>query len=140
MLRLAKHGSIYEVSITMAGEPIKMQLRSLSLIERLELVQEIAQAKLSPEGIKALIQSLGKVIASIEGYEESPAEVLELLEHRKDIDELATSIVRWCHLSEQESKNLDSSPERSDPAPGLLGSAEKSVGSEQGPVSIKEAG
>lgn len=139
MLRLAKSSTSYDVTVNLAGEPTKMVFRSLTLVERLELIEDIVQIPLTTEGIAKLAKDLGRVVVSIDGYQESPAEVFVRLEHHKDLDDLCTQIVKWCRLPEQEAKNLDSSPGLSDPTPESAGSVPKSVGSEDGPALTNES-
>ena len=138
MLRLATGSRSYDVTVKIAGETTKMKFKSLTLVERLELIEVITGAPVTTEGIKKLAEDLDRVILSIEGHEGKPSEVLLQLEHRGDIDDLCTQVYRWLNLSEQEAKNLDSSPVSSDPNRESTGSVEKDAGPESDPASTNE--
>ena len=135
MLRLANSSRSYDVTVTVAGELIRMKLRSTTVSERVALLHDIANSTPSSEGFPEFCKNLARVIDSIEGYPEPPAQVLERLEHQVDLDTIAKAILNWLTLNEQESKNLDSSPARSTPAPDSTGSAATTVGVENGPAS-----
>lgn len=138
MLRLAKGSQSYDVSVKIAGETTKMKLKSLTLLQRLEFLEEISSAPLSIEGINQLTKSLERVVLSVEGHDGPPSELFKQMEHRKDLDELAAQLARWCHLDEQESKNLDSSPGQSEAALESMGSAEKHAGKESDSASTSK--
>lgn len=138
MLRLAKGSRSYDVTVKVAGETVKMKLKSLTLLKRLEFLEEISSAPLTVEGINKLVIALETVVLSIEGHDGPPSELFKQMEHRKDLDELSAQLARWCHLDEQESKNLDSSPVQSEAAPASSGSVEKDAEKESDSASTKK--
>lgn len=139
MLRTAVSSQSYDVTITIAGETTAMKFRALTLMERLALIDKITSAQITTPDIQQITADLDDIIISIEGYDEKPSEVLRRLEHKNDLDELLTAVYRWCHLSEQISKNLDSSPEQSTPIPESTGSVAKTVGVVSEPASTSES-
>lgn len=134
MLRTAISSKSYDVTVTIAGEQTKMKFRSLSLMERLEFMGKVAVGTVTADGLKQLATDLEQLIISIEGYDEKPSEVLCRLEHSKDVDDLLKCIIEWCHLPEQEAKNLDSLPVQSTPAP-VEGNVEIPAGADEELVS-----
>ncbi len=137
MLRTAVSSKSYDVTVNIAGEQTKMVFRSLTLMERLEFIETIAVVALNSDDVAQLATDLEQLIVSIEGHDGAPSEVLRRLEHKSDLDELLVQIYKWCHLPEQESKNLDSLPAQSTPAP-VEENAEKTAGAESDPVSTNE--
>jgi len=136
MLRTAISSKSYDVTITIAGEQTKMEFRSLTLMERLALMEKVAIVTVSHADLEKLTDNLEQLIISIDGYDEKPSEIIRKLEHKQDLDDLLVAIYKWCHLPEQESKNLDSSPVPSSPGPAEE-NAEKIVGAENEPASTK---
>jgi len=134
MLRTAISSKSYDVTVTIAGEQTKMVFRALTLMERLEFLEKVVTASVTAESLKQLAVDLERLIISIEG--EKPSEVLLRLEHKDDLDAILEAVVKWCHLPEQEAKNLDSLPAQSTPAP-VEGNVETPAGADDELASTK---
>lgn len=82
-------------------------VKNISVRDRVQWAEELSD--LTPEGsieqFDKFLDILSKYVVSIEGYEESPKEVLGKLTERKDFASFITSMRFGMGLSETESKN-----------------------------------
>jgi hypothetical protein len=138
MLRFASCDKTYEVTIPVGGQPAVLQLRSLSLLDRIEVMDMLVKPAdpLPPDATVADVMAhtrkhwesrfdtLARIVASIEG-DGGVVQALGRMEHISDIHDIIHGIMPWIFLPEQESKNFCSSPEPVTPEP--VGSATTSV-------------
>ncbi len=136
MLRVADALRTYDVQFEVAGTPVKMKMKSLSLEERAELVLKWEALEKAGTMIPDMFTELGQVIVSIEGYDESPAEILAKLEHKSDLRQIYTHVLKWMSLDELMSKNFNSSSEQATQEPA--GNAEKPAEPEDEPASTTQ--
>lgn len=135
MLRLSTTDRTYDVPITVAEEEIVFRLKSISLDGRAELLSAIRDADTAAEPFGTILDTVSSRIVGISGYDEmKPRDVLGKLEHIEDLRAILLGIVQFCSLTEDERKNLLSSPGQSIPD-SVRVSAEKHAPQESEPVS-----
>ena len=129
MLRLANAHKSYDLTIKVNDQPVKLTVRSMTLMERTDLVNNLTESPEGPGGLKGLMKMLEKIIVRFAEFpDKEPAEVINQLEHFRDVNEIAKGVIEWAFLPESESKNLFSSPEQS--TPESAGNAETNAGAE----------
>jgi len=129
MLRFAEVNKTYEITVSVGGQSVKLKLKSLSLGERLEILDVISKTK-GLDGFGKCFEAMDRVVLEIDGKTDKPSVVLPKLEHMNDFNDILKGVVKWLSLDEQESKNFSSSSEQ--PTPGTAGSAVKNAGAEGG--------
>ena len=113
MLRLSNPEITHRVPITVGGEEVIFHLKSIGIGQRMKWLGRLQNTKITEEtAIDAYPRTLELVaglIDSIEGYEEAPLQILELLEHQSDVMDIMNGVIGFSNLSDAESKNSESS-------------------------------
>lgn len=135
MLRTTKDNRTYRVPIKTNGEDTIFILHSLGVEHYMDMSQKLKNLKLdTADSFKSMLDDISQNIVKIEGYSETPREVLGILESTNDIREVITGVLGFGTLSREEMENLYYSPGQSTPV--SVSHAEKSVVADSGPVSI----
>jgi len=105
-LRFASRERVYPIDV----DGTIINLKSLSIIEKERLARQLSSVNgEDSEAFKSLLKCLAPAIVSIEGFQQEPIEVLEMLEYPADLKKIMEAIMEHCSLSLDEEKNSDSS-------------------------------
>lgn len=130
MLRLASPDKTYDLTIKVANQPVKLMVRSMTLMERTDLVSKVGKEPKGTGGLEGLVEMLSKLIVHFDEYpDRTVVDVLGQIEHLGDLQEIAKGVIDWSFLPESESKNLYSSPVQS--TPESAGNAVNNAGAER---------
>lgn len=112
------------------------QIVSLSIGEKEKLVHDLMNIGTDVGAFDRLLALIASAIVSIDGYTDTPTQVLSQLENIDDLKLIIQAIIAHCSLTPTESKNSSSSSEQLTPV--SAGNVEKSVVPDDAPVSTTQ--
>lgn len=121
-LRLVNKQKLYPVT---ACDTV-FRIVSLSLGEKEKLISGLVNIGTDDGAFSRLVDLITDgVIISIDGYDESPKEVISKLEDLSQLRSIITAVIEHCSMMDKEVKNSDSSLEP--PTPASAGNVEKTA-------------
>lgn len=106
---------------TFYGRPLTFQERESIIFD----IANLSESKISDKPFTQLLQILSRAIERIEGFDESPEEVLSRLDGMEQLQKVQQAVMEYCVPSVAETKNSDSSSVA--PTPESVGSVENSA-------------